>query len=836
MTILPVDSAIPNLCRHLARERCALLTAPPGAGKTTLVPPALLNESWLRSQRIIMLEPRRLAARAAAHRMASMLGEAVGETIGYRIRFDTKVGADTRIEVVTDGVLTRLLQQDPSLSGYGLVIFDEFHERSVQSDLGLAFALESQRALRPDLRILIMSATLDCVRVAKLLGECPVVSAEGRIFPVATHFLDQPLSIPLDQAVVQTIKKVLPRESGSIVVFLPGFAEIRRVERRLLDAGLDSNVQIAPLHGDLRLEEQLLAIAPSRSGTRKIVLSTAISETSLTIEGVRVVIDAGFMRVPRFDPRSGLTGLETIPITKDSAEQRRGRAGRVEPGACYRLWTAGQDTTLLPRRPPEILDADMASLVLELAVWGTNDPRDLSWLDPPPAAAVAPARELLVQLGAIDTQGRLTEHGRRMAECPLHPRLAHMVLSAIPMGLSRIACEVAALLSERDLLRGPPGWRDADLRLRLDALHGDSMGDAKVTVEKATKQRVRQVAGQVKTFVHRFALQAKEKTEDAVGVLLALAYPDRIAQRQPGDERRYLLTNGKGAVFPQSDSLASEPYLVVANLDDRSDWSRIFLAAPIAMSALESLFAARCREVEFVTWDDEVRAVRSRKQRHLGALVLRDQPAGNPDPEHVRRALIQGLKKTGIDALPWTDDLLQWRARVQFLRRVEGPTSSWPDMSDSALIDGLEQGLDPFIGGVTRLDQMHRVNLAAALQGLLTWQQRAQLDRLAPTHFTVPSGSRIAINYQDTDIPVLSVRLQEMFGCEKTPGLVGGIVPVMIHLLSPAGRPVQITQDLKSFWQSGYSEVRKELRGRYPKHHWPDDPLTAQPTRRTNKR
>ncbi|MDQ6735585.1 MAG: ATP-dependent helicase HrpB [Nitrospirota bacterium] len=838
MASLPIQSILTELERVLREGRHALLTAAPGAGKTTVVPPALLNEPWLQGRRIIMLEPRRLAARAAAHRMASVRGEAVGETVGYRIRFETKVSAKTRIEVVTEGILTRLLQHDPSLDGYGLVIFDEFHERSLHADLGLALTLEAQRALRNDLRILVMSATLDCVAIAKLLGDAPVISCEGRLFPIDTHYFDRPLSMPLDQAVAQSITRALADETGSILVFLPGMAEIRRVERRLQQAGLGWDVLLAPLHGDLPQQAQDVAIAPSAPGKRKVVLSTAIAETSLTIEGVRVVIDSGLMRVPRFDPRTGLARLDTIKITQDSAEQRRGRAGRLERGACYRLWTAAEHKTLLPRRPPEMLDTDLTPLMLDLAVWGAADPRDLSWLDPPPAGAARHAKDLLTRLGAVDVDGRITDHGRRMAECPLHPRLAHMVLKAIPLGLGILACDMAALLGEREILRGPPGWRNPDLRLRLDALHGHFIKDAGVTVDRGAVQRVSRVAQQVETFVHRDPLHVnrqrrKEPSLDCLGVLLAFAYPDRIAQRQSGEERRYLLANGRGAGFAHPEPLASNPYLVIADVEGGDEWARIFLAVPIDLADLESNVADQIREVEFVAWDDDAKMVRARKQRQLGAIVLKDQPLLNPDPEKASAALIHGIHQAGMAALPWTKDLLQWRARVEFLRRVEGMHSTWPDMSDQGLLNRLVDWLLPFLTKLTRLDQVQRMDLAAPLQALLTWKQQKQLDELAPSYVTVPSGSRIRVNYEEAELPVLSVRLQEMFGCEETPRIANGKIPVMIHLLSPAGRPVQITQDLRSFWRSSYVEVRKELRGRYPKHHWPEDPLSALPTRRT---
>lgn len=843
MVTLPIDSAIPDLRRVLASGRHAVLTAPPGAGKTTVVPLALLNESWLQQQRMIMLEPRRLAARAAAHRMASSLGEAVGETVGYRIRFETKVSTKTRIEVVTEGILTRLLQHDPSLSGYGVVIFDEFHERSLHADLGLALTLDAQRVLRSDLRMLVMSATLDCVAVATLLGEAPVVSCEGRLFPVETHYLDRQGSMPVDQAVSQMIKRALAEEQGSMLVFLPGMAEIRRVERRLLKSGLASNVLIAPLHGDLPQQAQDLAIAPSAAGTRKVVLSTAIAETSLTIEGVRVVIDSGLMRVPRFDPRTGLTRLQTIKITQDSAEQRRGRAGRLESGACYRLWTAAEHKALLPRRSPEMLEADLAPLVLELAVWGTGDPRGLSWLDSPPVGAVTQAKDLLTRLHAIDPNGRITAHGRPMADVPLHPRLAHMVLKAVSLGLGQLGCEVAALLGERDIFRESPNCRNADLRERLDALHRQSTHDeAGVAVDRGAIQRVSRVAQQVWTSVHRDSVRRGRQSFqaqhglDQVGLLLAFAYPDRIAQRQPGGERRYRLVNGRGASFSQHEPIASEDYLVIADLEGGAEWARVFLAAPITEADLETHCADQIRTVEFVAWDDQAKAVRARKQRQLGAIVLKDQPWLNPDPDHVSAALLHGIRQVGITALPWTKDLLQWRARVEFLRRMGGTQAAWPDLSDQGLLNRLEEWLGPFVITLTRLDQVQRMDLTGPLQALLTWEQQKQLDILAPSHVTVPSGSRIRMNYEDAVIPVLSVRLQEMFGCEETPRIVHGKVPVMIHLLSPAGRPVQVTQDLKSFWRSGYGEVRKELRGRYPRHHWPVDPLSAPPTRRIKAR
>ena len=845
MQSLPIETILPALRRALGEGRAAVVTAPPGAGKTTHVPPNLLDAAWLRGRRIVMLEPRRLAARAAAHRMASLRNETVGQTVGYRIRLDTRVGPRTRIEVVTEGVLTRLVQHDPSLANYGLVIFDEFHERSLHADLGLALCLEARRLFRPDLRLLVMSATLDGAAVAGLLGDGLVLSCEGRQFPVETRSADRPVSVDrpgapgLDRVVAEAVRRALAQEPGGVLVFLPGMAEIRRVERRLRDAGLGAGVVLAILHGDLSQAAQDLAIAPPPPGQRKVVLSSAIAETSLTIEGVRIVVDAGLMRVPRFDPRSGLTRLDTIRVSRDSAEQRRGRAGRVEPGVCYRLWTAAEHQALSPRRTPEIVEADLAALVLELAFWGAADPGELSWLDPPPPGAVAQARDLLTRLGALDDLGRITAHGRQMVDLALHPRLAHMMLRALPLALGGVACEVAAVLSEGDILRDPAGWRDADLRLRLDALHEEGGDPAGARVDGAARQRARLAARRWRAQLDLPAPAKGQGPGDGsarAGVVLSFAYPDRIAQRQPGGERRYLLASGRGAWFAEPEPLAGAEYLVVADLDGTGQWSRIHLAAPIASEDLETFGAELMRPEDAIRWDDRARAVHARRRRRLGELIVRDDPLPDPDPTQIVKALVQGIRQMGLDCLPWTTELRQWQARVAFLRRNEGPGSGWPEVSDQALGDRLEEWLGPFLHGMTRLEHLQRLDLGGALRAVLTGDQQRRLDRAAPTHLGVPSGSRLRVDYDTPDLPVLQVRLQEMFGCRETPRVAEGTVPVMLHLLSPAGRPVQVTKNLASFWTSAYHAVRKELRGRYPKHHWPDDPLAAAPTRRPKAR
>ena len=838
MSSLPIEDVLPSLCRALEAGPNALLTAPPGAGKTTHVPLALLDAPWLSGKKLLLLEPRRLAARAAAHRMAEVLHEPVGKTVGYRMRLETKVGPTTKIEVVTEGVLTRLLQQEPSLEAYGIVLFDEFHERSLQGDLGLALCLEAQRLFRPDLRLLVMSATLDCGPVAELLREAPLITCEGRLFPVETRYLDHPLTGRLDVAVSQLIRRSLAHDHGSLLVFLPGMADIRRVERILLGSSLAVSVQISPLHGDLPQPVQQAAIRPAAPGTRKVVLATSIAETSITIDGVRVVIDAGRARIPRYDPRSGLTRLETVRVTQDAAEQRRGRAGRLEPGLCYRLWTEKEQTTLTAHRLPEILEADLTPLMLDLAQWGAQGPEEFSWLTSPPSGAVAQAKELLTQLGALSNEGRLTDHGRSMAQLPLHPRLAHMMVRAVPLGLAELACHVAALLSERDILHGPRVQHQADMQVRLDSLRAQHE-PAGLTMNRAIVERVRQTAQLWHRQLHgRFDTGHLPRREPShtLGMLLALAYHDRIAQRQPGEGARYRLVNGRGAQFAGPDTLASEPFLVIADLDGTSQWAGIQLAAPVTQEEIETLYHDQVLVEDSVSLDEQSGAVRAVRRHRLGSVILRETALSSPDQQSIVKALLQGIQQEGLDRLSFTNVLQQWRARVMWIRSVEGPQSDWPDLSKEALLATLESWLGPYVTGITTLDRVKRLDLTTPLQALLTYEQHRRLDRLAPTHVTVPSGSRLPIEYAQSEVPILEVRLQEMFGCQDTPRVAGGKIPVMLHLLSPARRPVQVTQDLAGFWKRAYHDVRKELRGRYPKHHWPEDPLSAAPTSKAKRR
>ena len=818
---LPIHDVLPGLRQALADHPNVVLQAPPGAGKTTCVPLALRDQSWLKNQTIIMLEPRRLAARAAARFMAHSLGEQVGETVGYRVRMDSCVGPGTRIEVVTEGVLTRLLQQDPELPGVGLVIFDEFHERSLQGDLGLALCLESQAALREDLKLLVMSATLDGEAVAALMGNAPIVTSEGRSFPVAIEYrpaMTRGRDSDLVAEVVAAVLKALADESGSLLVFLPGAAEIRRVEQQLGQRPLADGVMVAPLYGGLPQEQQDRAIAPAGDGERKIVLATNIAETSLTIEGIRIVIDSGLMREPRFDPGSGMTRLETVFIPRSSAEQRAGRAGRTEAGRCIRLWAQGRH--LVPFVTPEIESADLSALVLELAQWGVNTAQALAWLTPPPNGAYAQAQSLLQRLDALDASGQISAHGRKMAALPMHPRLAHMVLKGQAAGVGGLACDVAALLGERDIL---PRTSDegVDLCARINMLRGKA--------RQATLKRIQQIAAR-----WRRQLGVGDGADmSMLGVLLAWAYPDRIGQARSARSHHYLLSNGRGAVLPQGDALAGADYIVVAQLDGGDSNARIFLATALDRAALLAHFGASIETHEVLSWDKKEQRVRASRQLCLGALVLAQQDLTAPDADKMAAAMLAGVRDMGLESLPWDRVSRGWRQRVQFLHTLDA--NRWPDVSDAALLAAMDSWLAPFLNGMTRKDHLRQLDLLSALNSLLPWDQQRQLDEQAPSHITVPTGSRIALDYSNNP-PVLAVRLQEMFGLAQTPTIAAGRVSVLLHLLSPAQRPVQVTGDLAGFWQGSYHDVKKDLKGRYPKHHWPDDPLQATPTRRTRKR
>jgi ATP-dependent helicase HrpB len=819
---LPIDSLLPAVRRELQAHGVLVIQAPPGAGKTTRVPLALLDEPWLKGRKLVMLEPRRLAARAAARHMAAELGVAVGATVGYRVRMDTRVGPATRLEIVTEGVLTRLLQDDPSLSAYGAIIFDEFHERSLHADLALALALEARSALRPDLKLIVMSATLDAAPVAALLGDAPVLTSEGRMYPVETRYLpgrEREQLLPQTQLAVE---RALEEETGSLLVFLPGVGEIRRLEQRLRER-VTAGTLIAPLYGDLDNAAQDRAIEPAPAGSRKVVLATSIAETSLTIEGIRVVVDAGKMRVPRFDPVSGMSRLVTMRVSRASADQRRGRAGRLSPGVCYRLWRESEQ--LAPASTPEILAADLAGLVLELARWGVTKPGDLHWLDAPPDAAYSQAQELLRELGALDGEGRITPHGGELLRLPLHPRLAHMVVRGKALAWGALACELAALLSERDPLRLAPGETQADVHLRLQLMHrndGESRSRTRLLHAAATDLR------------NAIGVGPLDKEAGDEGVLLALAYPDRIAQRRPGEAPRYLLANGRGALLVEGDGLGKSPWLAVAQLDGEAREARVFLAARLSREDMERHFSAQITTQESVSWDDAHGAVLARRQRRLGALVLDDAPAESVSAEVVTGALLNAVRQRGLDVLPWTPALRNLQARVLFLRKALG--EEWPDLSDAALLASLETWLAPWMPGMSRISHLERLPLDDALMGFMDHQQRRALEEFAPSHIKVPSGSDIRVDYAEGDTPVLRVRVQELFGLADTPRLAKGRVPVMLHLLSPAQRPVQVTQDLKGFWQRTWPEVKKELKGRYPKHNWPEDPLTAPASRGARKR
>ena len=811
----------------LDARRSLVLQAPPGAGKTTLVPLAVLDAAWLGAQSIVMLEPRRIATRAAAERIAQLLGERVGGIVGYRMRGEGRVGRETRIEIVTEGILARRLQRDPTLDGVGLVIFDEFHERSLDADLGLALTLRTQQLLRDDLRILVMSATLDGDAVAKLLGDAPIISSEGRMFPIETRYVEPRGETRIEATVVAAIVAALSATEGDILAFLPGAAEIRRVASALEARDLRGAI-VTPLYGAMAHDAQDRALRPDASGRRKIVLATSIAETSLTIEGVRVVIDSGLSRQPRFSPRTGMTRLDTMRVSRASADQRRGRAGRLGPGVCFRLWPEHENSHLLANTPPEILSADLAPLALELAAAGVVDPLELAWLDAPAPTAFAQARELLRELDALDEDGLLTPHGREMSRLPLHPRLAHMVLRSRRIGTTALACEVAALLSERDIFRGTSGPIDADLALRIDALRRD---DAFVAPNGAQLDReaVRRAHADSERLARQLDVElGPPSSTDSLGVLVALAYPDRIAQRRTGTRSRFVLRNGRGGELVGAQSLSEESYIATAELDDQRPESRIFLAAAISVEDIRETFADQITTEDVVELDESSSTIIARRRERLGAIVLRDVASSTPNAEAVRRALIDALRRRGVASLPWSDAARRFRERIAFVATHE---TGWPDVSDEALAAKFDDWLGPLLDDIRRLSDVDRIDLRESLSSMLDWKQRRRLDELAPTHIEVPSGSRIPVDYSNPSAPVLAVRIQEVFGMTESPRLAAGRATVVMHLLSPARRPVQVTQDLAGFWRTSYFDVRKDLRGRYPKHDWPQDPLVAKPKR-----
>ncbi|UYO44974.1 ATP-dependent helicase HrpB [Rhodopseudomonas palustris] len=813
-TPLPIDDALDELTAALEASNTAVLVAPPGAGKTTRVPLALLDAPWRKNQKIIVLEPRRIAARASAERMAKTLGEKAGETVGYRVRFGSKVSRATRIEVVTEGIFTRQILDDPELNGVAAVLFDEFHERSLDADLGLALARDAQQGLREDLRILVMSATIDGARVARLLGDAPVVESLGRAFPVETRYLGRRSDAPLERQMAEAIAQALRAEAGSVLAFLPGAAEIRRTETMLRERVQDPAVEIVPLFGALDAAVQDRAIQPAPKGQRKVVLATSIAETSLTIEGVRIVVDCGLSRVPRYEPDLGLTRLETVRASRAAVDQRRGRAGRIEPGVCYRLWDEPQTASLPAYTQPEILSADLSSLLLDLAQWGVADPSSLAFLDPPPQPALKEARELLGELGALDSDGRITDEGRSLRAMALPPRLARMIVDAARHGCAEDAAEIAAILTERGL-----GGDGADLDHRRDQFRRDRSQRAssarqmaqRWTAQAASSSRSPQDAGELSS-----------------GVLLAFAFPDRVAKNRGNGS--FTLANGRGAAVEQTSALARAPYLAVGELTGSAAQGRILLAAPITLSEIELHFGDQITDADEVSFDRSAMALRARRRRGLHAITLSEAPLALTPSEQTARVLADGLVAAGLERLPWSKQLQQWRGRVMFLRKAEG--DPWPDLSDAALADSRENWLVPALFDKAGLRDFSASDLSDALMNLLPWELRARLDREAPTHFEAPTGSKLPIDYEAEQGPTIAVRLQELFGLTTHPSVAGGAVPLVLELLSPAHRPVQVTRDLPGFWRGSYAGVRADLRGRYPRHPWPEDPASAPPTRR----
>ena len=823
---LPIDSCLEKITATLTKSPNCVLHAPPGAGKTTRVPLALLKNIQLSEKKIIMLEPRRLAARAAASRLAQSINEQVGKTIGYRIKNDTKISSETKIEVVTEGVLTRIIQNDPELSAYSCIIFDEFHERSIHADLGLALAIEIQEALRPDLRLLVMSATLDTEEISTLLNNCPIITSKGRSYPVTIKYtpLPQAVSSRVEQNIpaqltlmVKTIQHALTHEQGSILAFLPGAGEINRVAEQL-HATLPSNTDLTRLYGNLSQKEQDAAILPAPKGRRKVVLATSIAETSLTIEGIRIVIDSGLSRSSRFSPATGMNRLITEPVSMAAAEQRTGRAGRLESGICYRLWSEAQEHSFRAFAAPEIKESDLAPLALELAQWGAcgiEGSQTLSWLDTPPQSNYQQALQVLQTIDALDKDFAITEHGKCIAKLPLHPRLAHMLLTAALHNFGDTAVTVAALLSEK--IQG------------TNLQHVLEKGAYTPSITKTRRH-----------LCNLLSLSGTSADATKTGSCLALAYPDRIGKLCGTGRTEYKLSNGRKASVQEDSSLAGSPFIVVAKLNDAHATSRIWQGAPIHLSEIHELFQKDIKKQETVIWDEKTSSVSMFETENLGELVLEQKRISSASDEEVLRAMLDGIRKLGIQALPWTKEAVLLRNRLAFMHSqtsqcAGGEPLVWPDTSDKNLLETLESWLAPYLTDFRKASDLKKLNMETIILSSLEWTQQKALEQLAPTHFTVPSGSQIRIDYSDQKNPVLPVKLQEMFGATETPSIGSGKIPLTVHLLSPAGRPLQVTRDLISFWKNGYPSVRAEMRGRYPKHPWPEDPLTAQATQKTNR-
>ncbi len=805
---LPVADVIPEIQEHLAQTNTLIVNAPPGAGKSTLVPLTLMNEAWLGDQKIIMLEPRRLAARTIAERLSYFLGEPVGQTVGYRIRFDNRVSEKTKIEVVTEGILTRMIQSDNELSGIGMVIFDEFHERSIHADVALALCREAQQVLRTDLRIMIMSATLNMPQLTSLL-KAPAVVSEGRQYPVEVSYEGDIDEFLIPELVSKTIIKATKKHEGDILVFLPGQREIQNtadiLKKELRGFGIHQ------LYGSLPQHKQNAAILPDRNGKRKVVLATNIAETSLTIEGIKVVVDSGFGRTSKFDPNSGLSRLETVRISRDNADQRAGRAGRLSAGHCYRMWSPVTHQRLGEHIVPEILEADLASLVLDMAQWGIIDPLQMTWLTPPPKGAVSQASDLLHQLDALEN-GKITAHGQKMLRLPCHPRIAHMLILAEEDDQLALATDIAALFEERDPLGREAG---IDINTRIEALRTHRRENR----EGRKMARIEKIADQYRRLVE---IEADNSFIDPyeTGVLITHAYPERIAFARPGNNAQFQLSNGRYAMAGHREDLAAEPWLAICHIDARDGMGKIFMASPLNPKDLAPLV----KEKEVITWDTEDGGLIASKNLCIGSIVLRSTPLPDPDPKHLIQAIIEAIQKEGERLLTFDEEVQQWQNRVISLRKWN-PNDGWPEVSTSSLLRTAQDWLSPYLTDIRKPEDLKKLKLKDILQHSLSFEQQQKLDELVPQHLEVPSGSQIKLMYRDNgEAPVLAVRIQEVFGLAETPKVNDGKQGVLMHLLSPGFKPVQITADLKSFWSDAYFEVKKELKRRYPKHVWPDEP------------